>query len=407
MKSSNETVIAWVVVNMVPYHAARMNALCQLVGCRGFLVQYVDTDKFRVLSRPYCDNDLFTLITLCPGLSYDEVSWRQLHVAFCRFLAERRPDVVCVSGWGIRGSVNVMFALIARRIPIVVMSESSESDSSRRWYREVVKRSVLKCVSSAVVGGRRHAEYLARLGMSNESVFLGYDSVDNNHFQTKADLARANEVTVRRRLSLPPLYFMTCGRFEDKKNIRSVISAYRKYVDRVGPNSWPLVLVGDGALRNDLEQYVLKLKLDELVIFAGSVSYDMLPQYYAFAGVFLHMSTTEQWGLVVNEAMASGVPVIVSSVCGCVPELVTPKNGFVLAPDDVCGLASRMTEISADGTMRCEMGASSREIIREWGLDRFAAGVGAAAEYALYRRCLRSSRLRRIVDKGLDIWTKL
>ena len=111
--------------------------------------------------------------------------------------------------------------------------------------------------------------------------------------------------------------------------------------------------------------------------------YDELPMYYALANAFVHPSTTEQWGLVVNEAIASGLPVIVSERCGCVPELVQ-GNGFTFDPMDEHELASllfRMATLSDDDRRR--LGDASYGIAANFSPERFGEGLERAARMAL------------------------
>jgi glycosyltransferase involved in cell wall biosynthesis len=143
------------------------------------------------------------------------------------------------------------------------------------------------------------------------------------------------------------------------------------------------VLLGDGSLRADLESLIAALDLDRNVRLPGFRQYDELPAYYGLADAFVHASTTEQWGLVVNEAMASGLPVLVSNRCGCVPELVDQgTTGHSFDPNDEAALARCMVEIVREEGRRREMGEKSAARIRGWGPDRFAQGLQAAAEAA-------------------------
>ena len=146
---------------------------------------------------------------------------------------------------------------------------------------------------------------------------------------------------------------------------------------------WHLVLLGDGPLRPEIEALVAKLDLQNCVHLPGFRQYDQLPAYYGLAGAFVHASTTEQWGLVVNEAMASGLPVIVSNRCGCAADLVQEGvNGFTFDPHDAEQLAKLMLTISDPRFPTSDFGAASRRIIADWGPERFARGLQAAAECA-------------------------
>ena len=121
------------------------------------------------------------------------------------------------------------------------------------------------------------------------------------------------------------------------------------------------------------------------VYFPGFRQIEELPRFYAYAGAFVHASTTEQWGLVVNEAMASGLPVVVSNRVGCAMNLVNEgENGFTFDPLDVEALAKLLSKMTAmTKPERQVMGEASRGIIAEWGPERFASGLKAAVEAAL------------------------
>jgi len=116
----------------------------------------------------------------------------------------------------------------------------------------------------------------------------------------------------------------------------------------------------------------------------GPKGYTELPAYYANAGAFIHASTTEQWGLVVNEAMASGLPVLVSNRCGCAMDLVKEDlNGWTFDPNDLTQLAQFMVKMSTDEERRLEMGRASPGIISEWDTNRFFSGLSAAVDVTL------------------------
>jgi len=146
---------------------------------------------------------------------------------------------------------------------------------------------------------------------------------------------------------------------------------------------WDLVLLGDGPLRESLNSQLLTLNLHRHVHLPGFKQYDELPVYYALAKAFVHVSRTEQWGLVVNEATASGLPVIVSSRCGCVPELVR-DNGFTFDPMNQHQLASRLFEMaSSSQDERERLEHASLRIATNLGPNRFGEGLKRAATMAL------------------------
>jgi len=124
------------------------------------------------------------------------------------------------------------------------------------------------------------------------------------------------------------------------------------------------------------------LQLEDDVRFPGFAQYDQLPAYYGLASAFVHASVVEQWGLVINEALASGLPVLVSDRCGCVPELVSEgHNGFAFDPLDIEKLAELMARLSEVSDLG-EMGYASRRIISAWSPERFSEGMLNAVKTA-------------------------
>ena len=127
-----------------------------------------------------------------------------------------------------------------------------------------------------------------------------------------------------------------------------MLEAYALYRARTADDHWRLVITGDGKLRPSLMRRIDELGMAGDVLLPGFKQYDELPIYYGLASAFVHASTTEQWGLVVNEAMAAGLPVLVSNRCGCAPDLVQDGvNGFTFDPYDVDRLAELMLKVSS------------------------------------------------------------
>jgi glycosyltransferase involved in cell wall biosynthesis len=247
----------------------------------------------------------------------------------------------------------------------------------------MIKRRILGFAQAAFVGGTPQAEYVAELGMASDRIFLGYNAVDNDYFAMRAACARGNDARVRAELALPERYFLVCSRLIPKKNLFRLLEAFARYHQGEGDNAASLVIVGPGPLQQEMESRVAAERLGGLVHLKGASDYATLPIYYGLAQALVLPSVSEPWGLVVNEAMASGLPVVVSKRCGCARNLVQEgRNGFTFDPFDVAAIADAMRRISSD-CGRAAMGVASREIIANWGLGRFAAGFEAAAMAAL------------------------
>jgi glycosyltransferase involved in cell wall biosynthesis len=374
--------VAVVFHHIGPYHHARLNAAADRFSVTGIEWSGKAYDAWGAATTPA----RYHKVSLFPEATAQYPGNAKLKQAFWEALERTKPDVVAVNGWNNFGSLIAANCCLRRGIPMVVMSESSRQDESRTWWKEAIKRRMVDLFSSALVGGKRHVEYLVELGMPRERVVVGYDVVDNDHFRQNAGEIRRQRSEVRQKYALPENYFLASARFIEKKNLPTLVQAYAEYRRRseiAAKMPWDLVLLGDGPLRETLNSQLSTLNLNEHVQLPGFKPYDELPVYYALANTFVHASTTEQWGLVVNEAIASGLPVIVSNRCGCAPELVN-GNGFTFDPTNEDELATQLFEMaSLSDQERNHLGNNSYRIAANFAPERFGEGLERAATVAM------------------------
>jgi glycosyltransferase involved in cell wall biosynthesis len=391
----DENSVAWIVVNMVSYHHARAVAFSSVNNNPTHVIEITNTDVFETLAHESQEPAPYFRHTLLPGRSHRDLKRGEAARALKHKLSELRPSVVCLNGWSLPGSWEALLWARRRRIPVVVMSESTSQDAQRTFLKEWIKRRYIAMCGAALVGGERHRDYLVALGMPASRVFFGYDVVDNGFFASGAAAAYSRAQTIVAKNSLPEKFFLASARFTPKKNLETLLRAYHRYRvscldasgNRISP--WGLVLLGDGPLRSTLVDLIARLKLRDSVNLPGFKSYRELPEFYGLAQAFVHASTVEQWGLVVNEAMASGLPLLLSRTCGCAPSLLREgENGYGFDPsniDEIAGCMRRITICSPE--MRRQMGNCSQDIIRDYGPAQFAEGMrqavrSAAAGYA-------------------------
>ena len=368
--------------NFGPYHLARLRAAAGVGELAA--VEVAASSAEYAWARRDPGAAPWRIVTLLESGTSREVQQRELIQKMDRALEELRPEVVFVPGWSGRAAFAALAWCARRQIPAVTMSESTEWDEARAGWKEAVKRQLVGLCSAALVGGTPHQDYIVRLGLPRDRAFPGYDAVDNDYFSVQAAECARQAAALRHQHGLPEKFFLASNRFIEKKNLPRLLEAYARYRKQAAAPPWDLVLLGDGALRPALIALRSALGVDASVHLPGFKQYPELPAYYGLAGAFIHASTTEQWGLVVNEAMAGGLPVLVSNRCGCATDLVqSGANGFTFDPLDVDQLARLMRQVSAPGFPLAAFGAESRRIIAQWGPERFARGARAAAECAL------------------------
>ncbi len=295
------------------------------------------------------------------------------------------PDVIGSVGYVRPESMAAARWACLHGLPAILMSESQAIDRPHRWWKELIKQRRLHWFDAALVGGPTHRDYLTQLEMPASRIVLGYNAVDNAFFAENARMWRQQP---NGRTGLPSAhYFLTVCRFVPEKNLVCLIKAfarYRAHCDR--DVAWDLVLCGDGPLASQIEQVIAESRCPQAIHCPGFLQSDALPRWYAHAGAFVLPSVSEPWGLVVNEAAASGLPLLVSSLAGCAPVLVPQPDGMTgsqFDPFDVDAIAQKLTWIAALSDQdRCAMGKKAAETVSHWGPDRFAQGVLEAIDIA-------------------------
>ena len=294
-----------------------------------------------------------------------------------------RPEVVVFAGWSGLVAIVLLAECTRRGIPVVTMSESNEDDYPRRQVREFLKKALVEHCAAGLVGGSSHRGYLVRLGMPGDAIFLGYDAVDNEHFASGAQQALENQEQLRTQHNLPRQYFLVSSRLVARKNIPAVLEAYAECLRTSAGTDWDVVVIGDGPERDSLAKLTNNLGLEGRVQWRGAVPYSELPMFYGLAGALVLPSLVEQWGLVVNEAMASGIPAVVSSRCGSAREMFQGDlRQLVLDPGDRGALVTVMLRLILQTDFRERMAAMCQQKVADYGPDRFAAGFSAAVERA-------------------------
>jgi glycosyltransferase involved in cell wall biosynthesis len=381
--------------NFGPYHLARLRALAHRLARRGdCLLAYELAGSERTYPWKRSPRDEpFEWITLFPDRIVETIESSACRLAMVDALDYDRPDVVVVAGYARPESMAA--ARWARRHgrPAILMSESQAIDRPRVWWKEFIKRRRLRSFDAALVGGPEHRDYLAELGLRPRRVALGYNAVDNAYFATAAQHCRDDP---QGRAGLPDSpYFLTVCRFVPDKNLTALIKAFSHYrAQNLAPPAWDLVLCGGGPAEEEVDAAIAGSGCSTAIHRPGFLQVADLPRWYAHAGAFVLPSLCEPWGLVANEAAASGLPLLVSRRAGCSTTLVPDPEGTTGArfdPEKVEEISSRLAWMaSSDPALRTSMGLNAAEIVSLWGPDRFASGVVEAIALAQGARRVRT-----------------
>jgi glycosyltransferase involved in cell wall biosynthesis len=298
-------------------------------------------------------------------------------------LQQAEPDVIVCGGYNYVSSWHSMLWARRNSVPFVLWVESTPRDlRSGHALIEFLKTRFLRGCDAFVVPGKSSIDYLRSYGVPEEMIFTAPNAVDTRFFAQRAEVIRKDAITHRQALGLPAHFFLFAGRLVPEKGTFDLLRAYDALAPEVR-KEMGLVFVGDGAARSALQQRAAAIG-PGVIHFAGFAQREQLATYYALADVLVFPTHTDTWGLVVNEAMACGLPVISSSAAGCVADLVESGwNGRVVSSGAVGQLASAMDELARNAELRSLMGRRSAQRIAKYSPEAWAAGM---AQVALLQR---------------------
>lgn len=297
----------------------------------------------------------------------------------------RRFDAAIFHGYA---SVTNLLGLLARRRgrPAVLLRGESHLMQPRSTAKMMVRTPLLRALFTRVEHflaiGTLNKAYYQSYGIADARITVAPYSVDNDYFVARSIKASARS-TERAREGLPidATIFLYCAKLIDKKRPLDAIRGLAR-ARSAGPCH--LVFIGDGPLRDACEQEAGKLGVADAVTFLGFRNQGELPRLYSLCDVLLLPSRDEPWGLVVNEAMASGLTVLASNRVGSTPDLVTdPETTF--DPGDVETLGAQMARLAGDPAALETLKRSSTARIRQWSYRETVAGFVAGAHAAVTR----------------------
>jgi 1,2-diacylglycerol 3-alpha-glucosyltransferase len=361
---------------IAPYRIPVFNALAEREEVDLHVVFLSETDKSMRQWRVYSDEIRFSHEVL--------PSWRGrlgkynvlVNHRVASALQRARPEVIVCGGYNYLASWQAQRWARRNRVQFLLWCESTASDQrSGHGLVESLKESFLRGCDGFVVPGRSAREYVQRLGAPAGKIFVAPNAVDIDLFATGDRTVRGNAERVRQKLGLPSRYFLFVGRLVEAKGVFDVLDAYSR-LDAGLRSEVGLVFAGDGPERAELETLARDI-YPGAVHFPGFVHRDELASYYSLAECFVLPTHSDTWGMVVNEAMACGLPVICTEVAGCAADLIK-ANGRLVEAGNALQLAEAMREIAGDAGLRSAMSRESSKLIRNYSPEMCARGIAEA-----------------------------
>ncbi len=264
--------------------------------------------------------------------------------------------------------------------PILLLAETNRLSfqaAPKPWSRVALLRTLLSNTSAVLWIGNRNRSFMAEMGVPEAKLFSAPYSVDNDRLSIQKKQLSPRRLELRRCYGLDPdrPAFLFCGKLIPKKRPLELLEAYLAsgLKDRA-----QLIYVGDGTLRDRIKQRASEAAARHVHLL-GFFNQSEMPRAYAIADVLcLPSDARETWGLVVNEALACGLPVIVSDACGCAPDLMGPDNGWSIPCDDGDTLRQTLADAFQRRSEWPAMGRAGRQKVADHTFGSLAQGIKKA-----------------------------
>ena len=291
-----------------------------------------------------------------------------------RALATKRYGLIHLAGWGDSVLFGALLLGCGMGVPVTVETDTPMPRTLptwKRWAKALLYRLAFRLPAIFLPAGSRQAEYLHHYGVGDGRIKIAHMTVDVAKIMSYAASMQASsrhEARHRYGIESDALVILYLGRLEPYKGLFDLFEAFQRLKEQDSRLS--LLIAGDGSLSSWAKD---KASAEQSIFYVGRLSGERVWEAYAISDIFVLPSHFEPWGLVVNEAMASGLPVIATDQVGCVDDLVKhAKSGLVVPAGAPSELARAMKSLASDADLRKRMSAEAKRIIAGWTLENAA-----------------------------------
>ena len=293
-------------------------------------------------------------------------------------------DAFIVNGWVVKSCIQLLFACRKYNVPCIVRGESNAL-CLRAWWKRLFHRYLLGIYSAFLNIGESNKDFYLQNGVPDKKIFFAPYCVENERFTKEAGTLYSEREVIRSGWGIKPssFTFLFCAKFIRKKRPMDLLKAMMlalQEMDNPGM-SIHLLMVGEGELREECEHFALENHLP--VTFTGFLNQSEITRVYVASDcIVLPSDYGETWGLVVNEAMACGLPAIVSNRVGCSRDIVRKGlTGEIFPFGDVKALSILLKSFASHPEKVKSMGEEAKKLIGNYSYDEVVKGTLAAVEY--------------------------
>lgn len=307
-------------------------------------------------------------------------SKKQILTLYFDVMVKRKYQLIHVAGWS---NPYILLLILMSRLffyPVTVESDTPLNPDLPTW-KKVIKKCLypflFKLPAYFLPAGTRQAKYLMYYGVNSAKIKHAQMTVDVEYIQNyvkKISLLDRENVRAEHGANENDLVFLFVGRLLDWKGLRELIEAF----ELINEKNIKLWIVGDGQLADEIKTASQK---NPNISYLGRISGDMLWSVYHAANVFVIPSHHEPWGLVVNEAMAAGLPVIATDSVGCIDDLISNnQQGLITPSKNTRALLEAMNFMLTNSVKKKRMADNASETIQSWNLKNEAGNMMACWE---------------------------
>jgi len=350
---------------MSPYRVALFNHLAAVPQLALYIYFLASTDKSRKWEIPELSGK-FTYKVL-PGLTFNfhpnkDLFAYRINPSIAPELIRNKYDIIVSVGYA--SFTNHLAFLLCKiyRKPFVLCSESTINEPS--LFRSVslpLIKLIIRHSDALIAYGTRAKEYLIHLGAPSNRIFMAYNTVDTDFFKRESSKLRTEGRRLKGELGIEnKSIILYVGQLIERKGIKYLLKAYSRLKRE---NDVACLIVGDGPQRTELVDLCTRENIKD-VFFVGHKQLREMAGYYVISDIFVLPSTQEVWGLVLNEAMACGLPVVTTDKVGASVDLVKDGvNGYVVEAGHVEQLYQAMRKILSSPELKLSMGKKSQDVI--------------------------------------------
>lgn len=365
--------LLFIVEKIGPYHNSRFNYLSKAKEFKIFVIETNTKSKTYLWEE---EKDANYIIYKLKKNQKGYLKFADINNQVTQILSQSNPQIIFITGWYEKTHHFLIYKSYFRKIPIVILSDSRYRDDKRIFYKEFIKRILLKSFSSGIVAGKESTDYLIKLNFKKSAIFRPYNVVDNNYFLKPCTTNK----------NIYSNYLLCIARFIKVKNYKNLLRGFEIYKEKGG--NLNLLIIGSGPEEKLIKEIKNKSKYSNYIFLESWKKTSLLPQYYKEAKATVLASTKETWGLVINESMASGTPCIVSKNCGCYLDLIKEgETGWGFDPNDEIELSNvflKVEKINQIDLRKIKKNIKSK--INKFSLDNFKHAVEEAIENSLNNR---------------------